>query len=264
MARSDLLVCHGSSFRLCRGLQPPVTFPIFGRVFGTSLEQMGQGQSVFFFSGIVFSLCGGWMIGRMGHIRGLILVLLAISASLTLIGTASGFSAVLLGAFCFGLAMTTLSERHLQLADQQTFCPKVPKHVFSCRLGGCQRSRCWYGCLGRMVCVRRGKWGKLASGILRVGGNRRRASSLGLGGDEALHEGPSLKRSMPAFSAMREVLRSPDLYAEGIMAFFHGLAQGDGFFRRAVVPEEIAIDTAIVAYFISLNSETGSSGDGLS
>jgi MFS family permease len=106
----------------------PVTFPIFKRVFGTSLEQMGRSQSVFFVIGIVFSLCGGWMIGRMGLIHGLIAALLAISASLTLIGGAPEFSPVLLVAFCFGLAMTALSfiyssmfSRHFDQKRQSVF-----------------------------------------------------------------------------------------------------------------------------------------------
>ena len=58
------------------------------------------------------------MIGRMGLIHGLIAALLAISASLTLIGGAPEFSPVLLVAFCFGLAMTALSVIYSSLISR--------------------------------------------------------------------------------------------------------------------------------------------------
>jgi fucose permease len=56
-------------------------------------------------------------------------------------------------------------------------------------------------------------------------------------------------------SAMKEVLRRPDLYAAGILAFFHGLAQGAMVsFVGQLYQKRFAIDAAIATYFISLNS----------
>ena len=87
----------------------PITFPVFREFFSANLEQMGQSQSLFFISGIVFSLIGGWIIGSIGLRRALVGALLAVVAAMSVIGSAVGFSMVLVGAFCFGLAMSALN-----------------------------------------------------------------------------------------------------------------------------------------------------------
>src|SRR5579864_9328449 len=43
-----------------------VSFPVFRREFGATLEQMGRSQFFYFGSSLLFSLVGGALIGRLG------------------------------------------------------------------------------------------------------------------------------------------------------------------------------------------------------
>src|SRR5437016_8582670 len=66
----------------------PVSFPAFRSQFGASQEQMGRTQLLFFGSGLMASIFGGWFIGRLGLRRAVMAVLLFLGAGLMLIGSA--------------------------------------------------------------------------------------------------------------------------------------------------------------------------------
>lgn len=232
----------------------PVTFPIFKRVFGTSLEQMGQSQSIFFLSGVLFSPMGGWFIGLIGLDRALRTVLLAVAVALCLIGGASGFALTLLGAFCFGLAMTALNVIYSSVISGH-FDQKRQSVFFLAGLADGGGSIVGTAALG--------SWFAYAE---RSGGNWRAGyyAAAGIVVGQALwawrlrteaNVGNDAGSEHPAFSAAKEVLRSPDLYAAGILAFFHGLAQGGMIsFVGQLYQKKFAIDAALAAYLISLNS----------
>jgi fucose permease len=234
----------------------PVTFPVFKRAFGTSLEQMGRTQSLFFISGILFSFCGGWIIGRMGLKRSLMTALLGIAAALSIIGGARGFPAVLLGAFCFGLAMTALSVIYSCIISGH-FGQKRQSVFFLTGLADGSGAVAGTAALGA--------WFAHAES---AGGNWRAAYyaaaaivaaqalwAWGLRSNGALPERPDSTPSASGLSAMKQVLRNPDLYAAGILAFFHGLAQGGMIsFVGQLYQKRFAIDAAMAAYFISVNS----------
>jgi len=90
----------------------PVTFPVFRRAFGSTLEEMGRTQLLFFASFLLFSIGGGWFIGRLGLRRAAAVSVGIIAAGLAVIGSAQGFAPVLAGAFLLGLgiASTTVTS----------------------------------------------------------------------------------------------------------------------------------------------------------
>ncbi len=87
----------------------PVTFPIFKKVFGSTLEQLGRIQVCYYGSAVVFTLGGGWFVNRMGYRRATAIALADIAASLVLIGSAQSYATVLVGAFCFGLGVLSIA-----------------------------------------------------------------------------------------------------------------------------------------------------------
>lgn len=234
----------------------PVSFPIFKRVFGSSLEQMGRSQSVFFISGVVFSFCGGWIIGRMGLKRSLIAALLAMAATLSIIGGATRFSAVLAGAFFFGFAMTALSVIYSSVISGH-FGQKRQSVFFLAGLADGGGAVTGSAALGSWFAYAEGGGGSWRAGYYAAAGIvvAQAFWAWGLRPGDTSDGGPDSKATAPALSAMREVLRNPDLYAAGILAFFHGLAQGGMIsFIGQLYQRRFAIDAAIAAYLISLNS----------
>ena len=87
----------------------PVTFPIFRRVFGSTLEQLGRIQVCYYGSAVVFTIGGGWFVGRLGYRRAIVVALAVIAASLVIVGSAQSYTIVLVGAFCFGLGVLSIS-----------------------------------------------------------------------------------------------------------------------------------------------------------
>lgn len=87
----------------------PVTFPIFKAVFGSSLEQMGHMQGLFYLSALAFAAGGGWVVSRLGYRKSFIATLLLIVAALIMIGSARHVAMVLVGAFCSGLGVLSLN-----------------------------------------------------------------------------------------------------------------------------------------------------------
>jgi fucose permease len=87
----------------------PVTFPIFKHAFGSTLEQMGHMQSLFYLSAIAFGLGGGWVVSRLGYRKALVATLLLIVTAMLMIGGARHVDVVLVGAFCSGLGVLSLN-----------------------------------------------------------------------------------------------------------------------------------------------------------
>src|SRR5579863_5765277 len=87
----------------------PVTFPLFKRSFGSSLEELGRTQFLFFLAGLLFSLCGGWFVDRLGLKRAAVATLLCLTAALAMVGSAWNFQLVLVAAFIFGLSVAAVA-----------------------------------------------------------------------------------------------------------------------------------------------------------
>lgn len=234
----------------------PISFPVFKQVFAANLEQMGRSQFLFFISGIVFSLIGGWIIGRTGLRRALAGALLAVAAALSIIGGAIGFPMVLLGAFGFGLAMAALAvvyssviSAHFGDKRQSVFflaglADGSGAVVGAAALGG------WFGYAERSG----GSWRigyYFAAAIvaaLILWAWRLRSESVS-------RQGPDPTTSVPALSAMKAVLGNPAIYTAGLLGLFHGLSQGGMIsFVGQLYQARFEIDAAEAAYFISLNS----------
>jgi MFS family permease len=83
----------------------PVSFPVFRHFFGATFEQLGRIQLLFFASGMLLSVGGGWLVGRLGLHAAAIIATLFVILGLLGIGNAPNILVVLIGSFCFGLAI---------------------------------------------------------------------------------------------------------------------------------------------------------------
>src|SRR5579872_1318386 len=86
----------------------PVSFPVFRQHFGSNLEEMGRSQLLFFISGLVISIVGGWFVGRLGLRRASVSSLACLAVALLIRGIARSFRIVLFGAFLLGLAVAAI------------------------------------------------------------------------------------------------------------------------------------------------------------
>lgn len=233
----------------------PVTFPVFKREFGATLEQMGQSQFLFSISSLVFSVIGGWMIARLGLKRAAIAGLFLAGGALLAIGDARSFLLVLLGAFFFGLAIfalvvigSSIISGHFAEKRQSIFL-----------LSGLSDAG------GAMVGPAALGWWFVHAD--RSGGSWRTGYYLSAGGlgvlliwailirsDRMPQEGSDTKTGAAAFATMGKVLRSPLIYMVSLLGFFHGLAQsGMLSFIGQLYQRRLGVNAAQAAYFISVN-----------
>ncbi len=234
----------------------PVTFPIFKDVFNCTLEQMGRTQLLFFISGLVFSATGGWIIARLGIRYGTVVALVFLAGTLTVIGMAPSFPVVLLGAFCFGLALSALNVICNALISNH-FSDKRQSVFFV--MGLCDSG----GAVAGPALI--GRWFAYAQ---RTGASWR-AGYFGAAGAAAAFlpwalllrsigqagQGKEGKPKTAALSMMREVLTAPAIYAACLLGFFHGLAQGGMMsFVGQLYQSKFSIDAGQAAYFISVDA----------
>ena len=234
----------------------PITFPVFREFFSANLEQMGQSQSLFFISGIVFSVIGGWIIGSMGLRRALVGALLAVAAAMSVIGSAAGFPMVLVGAFCFGLAMSALNVVFSSIISAH-FGDKRQSVFFLAGLADGSGAVVGAAALGGWFA-----YADRSGGSWRVGYYAAAAVVLALvlwawrlRSESVRRGGPGSDSRLPARSVMRAVLTTPAFYTAGFLGLFHGLSQGGMIsFIGQLYQSRFEIDAAQAAYFISLNS----------
>ena len=234
----------------------PITFPVFREFFSANLEQMGQSQSLFFISGIVFSVIGGWIIGSMGLRRALVGALLAVAAAMSVIGSAAGFPMVLVGAFCFGLAMSALNVVFSSIISAH-FGDKRQSVFFLAGLADGSGAVVGAAALGGWFV-----YAERTGGSWRIGYYVAAVIVLALilwawrlRSDSMRRGGPDADTRRPALSVMQAVLTTPAFYAAGFLGLFHGLSQGGMIsFIGQLYQSRFEIDAAQAAYFISLNS----------
>lgn len=234
----------------------PVSFPVFKTAFQSSLEQMGRTQLLFFISGILFSLIGGWLIDRCGLRRSSVLALLLLATAVLMIGGAPAFSVILCGAFCLGLAIQATYVISNSMIS--VFFEEKRQSVFF--IWGVSDA------LGSVA-------GPLALGwwlthAERVGGSWRTGYFAAASVPAALAiwalisqpkrlavAGQTDKPRMSATAVMRSVLTEPSFYVACAAMLLHGLGQcGLVSWVGQLYQKRHNIDAASAAYLISFNS----------
>lgn len=234
----------------------PVSFPVFKRVFGISLEEMGRTQFLFFGSALGAGLGGGWFVGHLGLRRALVVALVFFAVTLVAIGSSSDFRLVLLGAFCFGLAIASVIIMTLSLISER-FPRKLQTVYFLAGISDAIGSA-----LGPAVL---GSWFTYADSTgrsWRTGYYIAAAAPLILAGCAWQVLGrPGAERAVqsegrPApLSQMKAILCGPTIYAIGVLALLHGLTQGGAIsFFGQLFQRNFRIDAAQAAYLLSLRS----------
>lgn len=237
----------------------PVSFPVFKRVFGTTLEEMGRTQFLFFVSALVAGLGGGWFIGHLGLRRSLVVALTFLSATLILIGSAPGFALVLLGAFCFGLAVASVVVMTLSLISEHFvgrlqsvyflsgICDAVGSTLGPAALGG------WFTYADATGQSWRAGYYVSATIPLALACLAWRSLPK-----PRVQENAGSESKIAPFSLMKVILCKPTLYAISILGLLHGLAQGGAVsFFGQLFQKNFQINAAQAAYLLSLRS-TGS------
>jgi len=234
----------------------PISFPMFKVAFKSNLEQMGRTQLLFFISGILFSLIGGWLIDRCGLRRSSVLTLFLLATAVLMIGGAPTFSVILCGAFCLGLAVqatNVISNSMISVSFEEK-----RQSVFF--IWGVSDA---LGAVAGPVAL--GWWLTHAE---RVGGSWRTGYFAAASIPAALAiwalisqpkrlaaAGQAGKPRMSAASAMRSVLTEPSFYVACGAMLLHGLGQcGMVSWVGQLFQKRHNIDAASAAYLISFNS----------
>lgn len=231
----------------------PVTFPIFKRVFGSTLEQMGRIQVCYYGSAVVFTIGGGWFVGRMGYRRAIAIALAVIAASLVLIGSAQTYGVVLVGAFCFGLgvlsvAVTTASiiGEHFRAVRQRLFllhgiCGSAGSMTGPAAMGWWLANVERFGGSWRMGYF----FTAALVGLLVLWPSLLRSKTLA-------GEGSDFKKAPSAAADFRFILCQPAMYMIFLLTTLHGLTEGGMIsFVGQLYQKKLGVDAAEAAYFLS-------------
>lgn len=234
----------------------PATFPIFKREFGSTLEQMGQTQFLFFVSSVVFGAIGGPIIGRLGLRRSAMVAVLIIGVTLLVIGGAQKFSLVLVSAFFFGLAIaavvviiSSIISGHFGDKRQSVFFLSALSDAGGSMMGPAVLGW-WFVQADRLQMSWRSGYyvGAGVMGVLLLWALFVRSESM-------QGDGSGTKAGDTALSVMAEVLRNPVIYVASFLGFFHGLALGGMLsFVGQLYQSKLQIDAARAAYFLSVNA----------
>jgi fucose permease len=234
----------------------PASFPIFKRVFGSTLEQMGLIQFLFYISPVLLAFGGGWFVGRVGHRRALVISLLLIACSLILMGGARQLTMVMFGAVFFGLGVLAMGIVTCSLLSQ-SFDDQRQRLFFIYGIVGSAGSTVGPAILGWWLAnaERFGgtwRWGYYATAAIGV----------------ALMFWPMLLRSiaMPdekleekvesrGFAELKEILGHPAIYLILFLTILWGVTEGGMIsFVGQLYQQRFGIDPAEAAYFLSVNS----------
>jgi len=96
------VIACGIAFGTVLNIRPTV-FPILRGSFDTTYEQLGRIQLVFFAVGIVFSLSGGWLVGKIGLRRAAVLTLWLNALGTWFFTSGSTLAFVFVGACLLGI-----------------------------------------------------------------------------------------------------------------------------------------------------------------
>jgi fucose permease len=233
----------------------PVSFPVFKRVFGITLEEMGKTQFLFFVSALAAGLGGGWFVGQLGLRRALVVALTFLSGILVLIGSATGFAVVLVGAFCFGLAVASLTIMTLALIGERFvgrlqsvyflsgICDALGSTIGPAVLGG------WFSYAdAARLNWRTGYYVAATIPLILAFFSLRSLPSF-----VAKNVGSDSK--FTSFSLMTSILSKPTIYAISLLGLLHGLAQGGAVsFYGQLFQKTFQINAAQAAYLLSARS----------
>ena len=86
----------------------PATFPIFHLEMGTSLDQMGETQFLFYLSSLIFAIVGGPVLATIGLNWGAAMAVVMAAISLLFIGFAHQFGIVLVATAVLGFAIVAM------------------------------------------------------------------------------------------------------------------------------------------------------------
>lgn len=231
----------------------PATFPIFKRVFSSNLEQLGRIALLYYMSALLFSIVGGGVVGRLGQRRALASTLALIAGALIVIGSAHGFSIILVGAFCLGLGgLSIVVIISAIITEDYT---RVRQSLFSLQwLTGSAG--------GVIVPAAIGRWFIYSE---RLAGNWRSAYYMAAFVMAAMiplplvlrfgaHSGKGAKASSTprGFSEIKHLLRDPAMYCLGALNLLHGISNGGMiFFVGQLYQKKLGVDAAHAAYFLS-------------
>ena len=112
----------------------PVSFPVFRRVFGADLEQLGRIQLCYYGSAVIFTFGGGWFVGRFGYKRSIAIALMVIVSALVIIGTAQSYSMVLVGSLHLR-PWCPATGRHYRVHNRGALWSNSPAALFCPRNG---------------------------------------------------------------------------------------------------------------------------------
>jgi len=231
----------------------PVTFPIFRRVFGSTLEQLGRIQVCYYGSAVVFTIGGGWFVGRLGYRRAIVVALAAIAASLVIVGSAQSYTIVLVGAFCFGLGVLSISVttasiigEHFGAIRQRLFLLQGISGSTGNIIGPAALGW-WLGNVERLgTSWRIGYYATAVLVALLVFWPwLLRSESLGRHSDDP-------RATSSAASDFKYILRQPAMHMIFLLTTLHGLTEGGMIsFVGQLYQKKLAVDAAQAAYFLS-------------
>lgn len=230
----------------------PVTFPIFRRVFGSNLEQLGRIQLCYYGSAVVFTVGGGWFVGRLGYRRAIVVALAVIAAALVTIGSAQSYTMVLVGAFCFGLGVLSISVttasiigEHFGAIRQRLFLLQGMSGSTGNIIGPAALGW-WLGNVERLgTSWRIGYYATAALvAMLVFWPLLLRSKTLRRHSDDS--------RTSSAVSDFKYILSQPAMYMIFLVTTLHGLTEGGMIsFVGQLYQKKLAVDAAQAAYFLS-------------
>ena len=231
----------------------PVTFPIFRRVFSATLEQMGRIQVCYYMSALVFTLGGGWFVGRFGYKRTIAIAMMVIASALVIIGTAQSYAMVLVGAFVFGLGVLPLAVTTASIIGE-LFGPIRQRLFFVHGMVGSSGSVVGPAGLGWFL-----------GNVERLGQSWRTAYFATATVIGSLVLWPLFLRSKTlagnrtddkaapgAGEAFKHILSQPAMWMIFLLTTFHGLTEaGMISFVGQLYQRRLGVDAAQAAYFLS-------------
>jgi fucose permease len=233
----------------------PVTFPVFRRVFDSSLEQMGRTQVLFFASFLLFSIGGGWFIGRLGLRRAAAASVAIIAAGLAAIGSAQGFAGVLTGAFLLGLGIAATTVTGYSIINDY-FGEKRQSVFFLFGVADAAGATAGPAALGSWIAHAEAGGGNWRAGYLAAVASVLALSAWVLLLNPArFPSNAGNRQNRNNLQVMREILSRPTIYVIGLAIFLHGVCQmGMVSWTGQLYQKKLNIDAALAAYFISANS----------
>ncbi len=234
----------------------PVTFPIFRREFGASLEQMGHSQSLFFIASLFFSLIAGPTIAILGLKRAALVALTVAASALLVIGSAHHFGIILIIAPLYGFSIialvvvsNSLVSRHFGEMRQSVFFVTGLSDAGGTMIGPALLGL-WFAHSSKWNVSWR--WGYVIAAMdmafLFIWALFMRTGNL-LGGTRRTSS------EMPIAAVIKNVLSNSAFYVAALLEFCHGVGQAAMIaFIGQVYVSKLHIDAAQAAYFISLNA----------